>query len=165
MSGVPAVTLGLGSNLGNRLANLQAAVDGLAREGVHALACSRVWQTAPVGGPDGQPPYLNAVVRASTGLTPEDVLAAGHRIERERGRMRDVRWGPRTLDVDLLLYDDLVLEGADLTLPHPRIAERGFVVLPLLDIDPDPVLPTGVRLLDRAVEGAASPYAPPLRLP
>jgi 2-amino-4-hydroxy-6-hydroxymethyldihydropteridine diphosphokinase len=162
---VPTVTLGLGANLGDRLATLQAAVDALATAGVRAVACSRVWETVAVGGPSGQPAYLNAVVRASTDLSPEDVLAAAHRVEGALGRTREVRWGPRTIDIDVLLYDGLVRDDPDLTIPHPQMTERAFVVLPLLELDPDPVLPTGVRLRERAVEGDAHPFAPPLRLP
>lgn len=158
------VTLALGSNLGDRLANLQRAVDDLAAEGVHPLASSRIWETDPVGGPPDQPAYLNAVVRARTDLAPDQVLAAVHRVEDSLGRTREIRWGPRSIDVDILLVDDLVSDDPDLTIPHPRLAERAFVVLPLLDIDPDPVVPTVGRLLERSVEGAARPVAPPLRL-
>jgi 2-amino-4-hydroxy-6-hydroxymethyldihydropteridine diphosphokinase len=160
---VSTVTLGLGANLDDRLATLQAAVSALAAEGVHLVASSRVWETEAVGGPEGQAPFLNAVIRATTSLAPEEVLAAAHRVEAMLGRTREIRWGPRTIDVDVLLFDDLVLDDPELTIPHPRLAERAFVVLPLLDIDPDPVLPTGERLLDRPVDGAARPFAPPLR--
>lgn len=162
---MPTVTLGLGANLGDRLATLQAAIDALAAEGVRAIACSRVWETAAVGGPAGQPAFLNAVARASTDLPPEEVLGAAHRVEAALGRTREVRWGPRTIDVDVLLYDDVVCDDPQLTIPHPRMTERAFVILPLLDIDPDPVLPTGDHLLERPVEGDARPFAPPLRLP
>jgi 2-amino-4-hydroxy-6-hydroxymethyldihydropteridine diphosphokinase len=163
---VAVVTLALGANLGDRLASLQAAVDHLAADGVRTVACSRVWETAPVGGPDGQPAYLNAVVRAETDLDPRAVLDAAHRAEDDLGRVRRERWGPRTLDVDVLLYDDVRDDDPDLTIPHPRLTERAFVVLPLLDLDPEPVLPDGRRLLDLpAPPGEARPFAPPLRLP
>jgi 2-amino-4-hydroxy-6-hydroxymethyldihydropteridine diphosphokinase len=122
-----------------------------------------VWETDPVGGPAGQPPYLNAVVRMSSDRTPEEVLDAAHDVEDALGRTRELRWGPRTIDVDVLLIDDLVIDDPGLTLPHPRLAERAFVVLPLLDIDPDPVLPTGERLLNLPLDGVARPFAPPLR--
>jgi 2-amino-4-hydroxy-6-hydroxymethyldihydropteridine diphosphokinase len=164
MSEVSTVTLALGSNLGDRLATLQRAVDGLAAEGVRPFVSSRVWESDPVGGPPGQPSYLNAVIRATTTLMPEDILVAVHRVEDDLGRTRDVRWGARTIDVDVLLVDDLMRDDPDLTIPHPRLADRAFVVLPLLEIDPDPVVPGVGRLLERSVEGAARPVAPPLRL-
>lgn len=157
------VTLGLGSNLGDRLTTLRAACAGLAERGLQLVASSRVWETEPVGGPSGQPPYLNAVVRMVTDLEPSEVLTAAHDVEDALGRTRDVRWGPRTIDVDVLLIDALVIDDVALTVPHPRLGQRAFVVLPLLDIDPDPVLPTGERLLDRPVDGVARPFAPPLR--
>jgi len=160
---VPVVTLGLGSNLGDRLATFRSAVDALAGRGLRLVASSRVWETDPVGGPVGQPPYLNAVIRVTTDLAPLEVLVATQEVEAGLGRTRDVRCGPRTLDIDVLLIDDLISDDPELTVPHPRLAERAFVVLPLLDIDPDPVLPTGERLLDLPIDGAARPYAPPLR--
>ena len=163
---MPTVTLGLGANLGDRLGALQHAVDLLAERGVRTAASSRVWETSAVGGPGGQGPYLNAVVRAETGLDPGGVLEAAHAVESALGRTREVRWGPRTIDVDILLIDDEVLEEPTLTVPHPRLAERAFVVLPLLELDPDPFLPGGVRLLDLpAPHGDAHPAYPPLRLP
>ena len=163
---MPTVTLALGANLGDRLAALQRAIDVLDAEGVRATASSRVWETAPVGGPEGQPAFLNAVVRAESSLDPSGVLDAAHAAERALGRVRDVRWGPRTLDVDVLLYDELVIDDPTLTIPHPRMTERAFVLLPLLDLDPDPKLPDGRRVLDLpSPDGEARPFAPPLRLP
>jgi len=159
-------TLALGANLGDRLRSLQAAVDQLADEGVRAVASSRIWETEPIGGPSGQPPYLNAVIRADTELGAYDVLSAANRVEAALGRTREVRWGPRTIDIDVLLYDDLQHDDPELTIPHPRLTERAFVILPLLEIDPAPVLPDGTRILDLAVDGdGARPYAPPLALP
>ena len=161
-----AVTLGLGANLGDRLRSLQAAVDLLAAGGVRAVASSRVWETEPIGGPPEQPPYLNAVIRTETEVGPNEVLAICNHVEAELGRTRDVRWGPRTIDIDILLFDDLVVNEPALTIPHPRMTERSFVVLPLLELDPDPVLADGTRILDLAVDGdGARPYAPPLVLP
>jgi 2-amino-4-hydroxy-6-hydroxymethyldihydropteridine diphosphokinase len=160
---VAVVTIGLGSNLGDRLRMLGRAVTALTARGVRVTSSSRVWETEAVGGPEGQPPYLNAVVRAETDLPPRDVLAVALRVEQDLGRTREVRWGARTIDIDILLIDDLVLNDPDLIVPHPRIGERAFVVLPLLEIDPDPVLPDGRRLLDRPIDGAARPFAPPLR--
>jgi 2-amino-4-hydroxy-6-hydroxymethyldihydropteridine diphosphokinase len=159
--------LGLGANLGDRLATLQQAVDLLAERGVRAVASSRVWATAPLGGPADQPEFLNAVVEIDPdALEPEDVLAAAHAVEAALGRVREERWGPRTVDIDVLLWDDRKIDTADLTIPHPRLHERAFVVLPLLDLDPDPRLPDGRRLLELpAPQGEARPYAPPLALP
>jgi 2-amino-4-hydroxy-6-hydroxymethyldihydropteridine diphosphokinase len=158
--------LGLGSNLGDRLATLQRGIDLLAEEGVRAVASSRVWETDPVGGPPEQPAYLNAVVRVETSADPHGVLAAANRVEAASGRTRDVRWGARTLDVDVLLFDDVAMDDPVLTIPHPRMTERSFVVLPLLDLLPDPVLPGGRRLLELpSPHGAGRPFAPPLRVP
>jgi 2-amino-4-hydroxy-6-hydroxymethyldihydropteridine diphosphokinase len=163
---VHVVTLGLGANLGDRLATLQRAVDLLAEEGVRTVASSRVWTTEPVGGPPGQPTYLNAVVRAETALEAEEVLAAANRVEAALGRTREVRWGPRTIDIDVLLFDDEVRDEPELTIPHPRLGERAFVVLPLLDIEPDPVLPDGTRVLDLPIDpDGAEPTQPPLAIP
>src|SRR5206468_5115797 len=152
--------------LGDRLATLQRAVDLLAEQGVRVVASSRVWETEPVGGPEGQPPYLNAVVRAETELAVHDVLAAANRVEAALGRTREVRWGPRTIDIDVLLYDDLRHDDPELTVPHPRMTERAFVVLPLLDVDPAPVLPDGTRVLELTLDqDGARPVEPPLALP
>ncbi len=128
--------LGIGSNLGERLGYLQLAVDHLARtDGVTVVGVSPVYETAPVGGPE-QPDYLNAVVAVDTTLTPHDLLRAAHSIEAEAERVRTVRWGPRTLDVDVLLVGDERVDDPDLVIPHPRMAERAFVVVPLADLDP-----------------------------
>jgi 2-amino-4-hydroxy-6-hydroxymethyldihydropteridine diphosphokinase len=162
---MPSVVLALGSNLGDRLAALQRAVDLLAEEGARVVASSRVFETEPVGPP--QPEYLNAVVRAQTDLEPLELLSACQRVEELLGRVRAERWGPRTIDIDVLLYDDDVVDEPELTVPHPRMTERAFVVLPLLDLDPDPVLPDGTRLRDvrLASPTEAGLFAPPLRLP
>jgi len=124
----------LGSNLGDRLAELRAGVDLLARR-FPVLAVSPVYETDPVGGPE-QPAYLNCVVLLDTG-DPEVLLAAAHDAERSRGRLRTARWGPRTLDVDVISVDGRVQPDARLTLPHPRAHERAFVLVPWLDVDPD----------------------------
>jgi 2-amino-4-hydroxy-6-hydroxymethyldihydropteridine diphosphokinase len=129
--------LALGSNLGDRLAHLQLGVAELASSaGVRVTAVSRVYETAPVGGPP-QDTYLNAVVAIETTLDPHDLLHRGQAIEARAERVRVERWGPRTLDVDVLLVDDLRLETSDLTVPHPRMWERGFVLAPLRDVAPD----------------------------
>ena len=131
--------LGLGSNLGDRLAHLQLAVESLARvPGVSIVAVSNVYETAPVGGPP-QDPYLNAVVAIDTNLDPYELLRLGQEIEARAERERTERWGPRSLDVDVLLVGDARVESDDLTIPHPRMWERGFVLAPLRDVAPDRV--------------------------
>jgi 2-amino-4-hydroxy-6-hydroxymethyldihydropteridine diphosphokinase len=164
---VPRAFLGLGANLGDRLATLQQAVDLLAERGVRAIASSRVWATAPLGGPTDQPEFLNAVIEVDpAALDPGEALEAAHEVEAALGRVRQERWGPRTIDIDILLWGDRVSDDPDLTIPHPRLHERAFVVLPLLDLDPDPRLPDGRRLVELpAPQGEARPYAPPLALP
>jgi 2-amino-4-hydroxy-6-hydroxymethyldihydropteridine diphosphokinase len=160
---VATAYLGLGANLGDRLANLRRSVELLdAESGVDVVASSRVWETDPVGGPEGQPPYLNAVIRVETSLAPHELLEACHRVEATLQRVREVRWGPRTIDLDIVLFDDLAIDEPDLVVPHPRLAERAFVVLPLLELDPDPVLPDGRRLLEASPSGVARPFAPSL---
>jgi 2-amino-4-hydroxy-6-hydroxymethyldihydropteridine diphosphokinase len=161
------VVVALGANLGDRLGTLQRAVDLLAEHGVRAVASSRVWATEPMGGPPGQGEFLNAVIEVDPGArSPHDVLAAAHAVEGALGRVRTERWGPRTIDIDLLLWDDRTVATPELTIPHPRLTERAFVVLPLLDLDPDPRLPDGTRLVSLpAPAGAARPFAPPLAVP
>ena len=155
--------LGLGSNLGDRLANLQAAVDALQAEpGLRVAASSRVWETTPVGGPP-QPDYLNAVVRIETDLSARDLLDVARRVESRLGRIRKERWGARTIDVDVLLFDEEQIDEPDLVVPHPRMTERAFVLLPLLELEPDPMLPDGTRLKDVRVQtDGVTPSAPPL---
>jgi len=143
------VLLGLGSNLGDRDANLVAALDHLEEENALAvLAMSRIRTTAPVGGPP-QGDYRNAAALAETHLPPRKLLAALQRAEQRCGRRADgARWGPREADVDLLLYGDEVIDEPDLVVPHPRMAERRFVLEPASEIAPDmvhPVLRTTVR--------------------
>ena len=127
--------LGLGSNLGDRLAHLQAAVDGLARApGIEVAAVSPVYETVPVGGPP-QDDYLNAVVALDTELTPRALLDVAQRLEADEHRVRRERWGPRTLDVDVLVVGDEVVDEPDLVVPHPRLRDRAFVLVPLADLD------------------------------
>ncbi|HVE99680.1 MAG TPA: 2-amino-4-hydroxy-6-hydroxymethyldihydropteridine diphosphokinase [Mycobacteriales bacterium] len=134
----PRAAVGLGANLGDRLAALQRAVDELADSG-RVVAVSAVYETAPVGGP-AQPDFLNAVVVVETSLPADQLLGRCQRIEHTAGRVRGERWGPRVLDLDLIAYDDAVSVDPLLTLPHPRAAERAFVLVPWLDADPDATL-------------------------
>ncbi|GAA3751935.1 2-amino-4-hydroxy-6-hydroxymethyldihydropteridine diphosphokinase [Spinactinospora alkalitolerans] len=131
------VVLSLGSNLGERLDNLQGAVDSLFdASGLRLVALSPVYETAPVGGPE-QDAYLNVVVVADTLLTPVTLLERAQSVEEAFQRVRDVRWGPRTLDVDIISYGGETSADPDLTLPHPRAHERAFVLRPWADVDPD----------------------------
>ena len=132
------IAFGLGANLGDRVAALQGAVDIIAPE-LEDAKVSRVYETAPVGGPE-QPNYANAVLIGRTDLPPMELLALAHRAEQEWSRTREIRWGPRTLDVDILDIEGVVSEDPTLTLPHPRAVERAFVVVPWLEIEPDAVL-------------------------
>jgi 2-amino-4-hydroxy-6-hydroxymethyldihydropteridine diphosphokinase len=125
--------LGLGSNLGDRERYLREAVDSL--PGV--VQVSPLYETDPVGGPGGQGAYLNIVVEIATDLTPRELLGVCHRLESAAQRVRTERWGPRTLDVDILLYDDVRSDEPDLVIPHPRMWQRRFVVAPLRDIAPE----------------------------
>jgi 2-amino-4-hydroxy-6-hydroxymethyldihydropteridine diphosphokinase len=135
-----AVVLSLGSNLGDRLANLQLGIDMLARGDLDCMTVSSVYETVPVGGPD-QDEYLNAVVVAATALPARDVLRLATAAEAAAGRVRSIRWGPRSLDVDVIICDDELSADPELTLPHPRAHERGFVLMPWLELEPDAVLP------------------------
>lgn len=136
-----SAVLALGANLREPAQTLDAAVAALsALPGVTALRASPRAVTAPVGGPPGQPDYLNQVLTLRTTLSAWELLAVAHRLEQEHHRRREVHWGARTLDVDVIAYGDLVSDHPDLTLPHPRAAERGFVLLPWLWLDPDAVL-------------------------
>jgi 2-amino-4-hydroxy-6-hydroxymethyldihydropteridine diphosphokinase len=157
--------LGLGSNLGDRLENLQAAADALGREpGLRVVASSRVWETAPVGGPL-QPDYLNAVLRVETDGTARELLEAARRVESTLGRVRAERWGARTIDVDVLLYGQERIEEPDLIVPHPRMIRRAFVVVPLLELDADPPMPVGGSLTEiRLDTDGIAPVAPPLEV-
>jgi 2-amino-4-hydroxy-6-hydroxymethyldihydropteridine diphosphokinase len=129
--------LGLGSNLGDRWANLRGAVHALP----DVVARSSVYETEPIGGPDDQGPYLNAVVELSTERTARQLLEAGAAAEAAAGRVRTVRWGPRTLDVDVLWIDGVTVAEADLVVPHPRLWERAFVLVPLAELAPDVATP------------------------
>jgi len=158
--------LALGSNLGDRLESLRRAVELLdARPGIDVVRSSRVYETDPVGPP--QPAYLNAVVEVRTDLDPHALLKETQAVEHELGRVRAERWGTRTIDVDVLTFDEREIDEPELVVPHPRMHERGFVLVPLGELDPDPMLPgerklSALRLPPDAVLGVR-PFAPPLR--
>lgn len=138
--GVIPAYVAFGANLGEPVETLRAAAVALGRRpGVELVAGSPVYRTRPIG-PPGQPDYANAVARVETTHEPEALLDVLHAVEAEFGRVRDVRWGPRTLDLDLIWYDGEERTDERLTLPHPRAHEREFVLRPLVDLDPDLVL-------------------------
>jgi 2-amino-4-hydroxy-6-hydroxymethyldihydropteridine diphosphokinase len=141
--------LGLGSNVGDRRAMLQAAIEDLWGHGIQVLASSSVYETEPVGEVLDQPDFLNACVRVETGLAPEPLLDACKAVERMLGRAAGgVRHGPRPIDVDVLLYGDEDYESERLRIPHRELASRRFVLVPLLELDPELRLPDGRRLAD-----------------
>jgi 2-amino-4-hydroxy-6-hydroxymethyldihydropteridine diphosphokinase len=136
--------IGLGSNLGDRRALLRAAVASLAERG-DVAAVSDVYETEPVGGPDGQGPYLNLVVELATEDTPRRLLERCRELEQAAGRERAERWGARTLDADVLWVEGGRVEEPDLSVPHPRLWERRFVLAPLAELAPDLVTEDQVR--------------------
>ena len=141
--------LGLGSNVGDPAGHLREALHLLEAEGIEIDAVSSTYLTEPVGEVLDQPDFLNAAVRIRTGLEPEDLLDACKRVEAERGRSFEApRHSPRPLDVDLLLLGDVELSTDRLTLPHPEVATRRFVLAPLLELDPELTLPDGTRLAE-----------------
>jgi 2-amino-4-hydroxy-6-hydroxymethyldihydropteridine diphosphokinase len=146
------VLLGLGSNLGDRRRVLREAIDSL--PGVAAV--SGVYETDPVGGPRGQDRYLNMVVAIESEASPRQLLGMCHRIESAAGRVRVERWGPRTLDIDILWIDGETIDEPDLSVPHPRMFKRRFVLAPLHDVAPE-LLPDGWE--DHA-EGWVTPVEP-----
>jgi 2-amino-4-hydroxy-6-hydroxymethyldihydropteridine diphosphokinase len=134
--------IALGSNLGDRLENLRAGITGIGEAAeIDIVAVSPLYETAPVGGPENQGPYLNAALTADTTLDAAELLALLHRIEASRERRRVEHWGPRTLDLDLLVHGDLVADAPGLHVPHPRMHERRFVMVPVCDVAPDLVHP------------------------
>ncbi len=163
-SGSRSVVLALGSNLGDRLGNLQRGIDSLA-DALCAVAVSGVFETAPVGGP-AQGDYLNAVLLARSALPARAILARCGAAETAAGRVRTVRWGPRTLDVDIITCGAERSADADLTLPHPRAHERAFVLAPWLDVEPAAVLPGFGPVADllAAIPTAGVRRRPDLRL-
>ena len=139
--------LGLGSNVGDRLANLRAARDALGGHGVKVVQSSSAWETEPQGEVLDQPDFLNAALEIETDLGPEELLDAAKAVERGLGRERGgPKHGPREIDVDVLLLGDVPHHSDRLTLPHPEVLSRRFVLAPLIEIDPDLTLPDGTSL-------------------
>src|SRR4051812_12577261 len=134
--------VGLGSNLGDRQAYLDQAIETLENaDNISVTQVSSYYETEPLGGPAGQPDFLNAVAELETELSAEALLSVLQDIEKANKRVRQERFGPRTLDLDLLLYDDVVFKSQTLTLPHPRMHKRGFALEPLAEIAPELVHP------------------------
>jgi 2-amino-4-hydroxy-6-hydroxymethyldihydropteridine diphosphokinase len=161
--------LGLGSNVGERRQNLEQAVQALRRRGVEVRAASSVYETEPVGLVLDQADFYNACLRIETEPEPEELLDTCKAVEQDLGRVAGgVRHGPRVIDVDLLLIGSMEYRSDRLTLPHPEVSSRRFVLVPLLELDPDLALPDGTRL-DQALAALGPgqdvrPAGPPLRL-
>lgn len=157
--------LGLGANLGDRLESLRRAVALLEERGISVLRSSRVYETDPVGGP-AQPDFLNAVIEVEAPGSARELLDTCLAVEEEMGRVREERWGPRAIDVDLLTFGDEEHDEPGLRVPHPRMHERAFVLVPLLELEADPPLPGGRRVaelrLGPDVLAGVRPFAPPL---
>jgi 2-amino-4-hydroxy-6-hydroxymethyldihydropteridine diphosphokinase len=169
VSGARVGYVGLGSNVGDRRANLQAALDGLVRRGVAVTGSSCTYDTDPVGEILDQPAFLNACLRIETALEPLELLETCKELERELGRTADgVRHGPRLIDIDLLMLGDLEHSSDRLRLPHEQVLSRRFVLIPLLELDFDLRTPAGARLdealavldFDEGVRRAGPPLAP-----
>ena len=146
--------IGIGSNLDNPVAQVQRAFQALDDLPACAnIACSPLYRTAPIGGPPGQPDYINAVAALDTVLTADDLLKALQALETVQGRIRAVRWGARTLDLDLLLYGQMIRNDPWLILPHPRLHQRAFVLQPLHDIAPNLTIPGRGTLTELLASG------------
>ncbi|MEU5053043.1 2-amino-4-hydroxy-6-hydroxymethyldihydropteridine diphosphokinase [Streptomyces sp. NPDC021096] len=171
LSNPKRAVISIGSNLGNRLEILQGAIDALEdTPGLRVKAVSPVYETEPWGvEPGSQPSYFNAVVLVKTTLPPDSLLERGHAIEEAFERVREERWGSRTLDVDIVTYQDVVSDDPVLTLPHPRVHERAFVLVPWYDVEPEAVVPGHgpvAELLAGIDRGGVEPRADlELRLP
>lgn len=149
---MPKCAIALGSNLGDSLTTLQNTLKLLDRiSGIAVTRVSSWYKTAPVGPP--QPDYLNGCALLEAELNPEALLAKLLEIEQQFGRVRRERWGPRTLDLDLILFDDLILQTANLEIPHPRMRERAFVLVPLAEIAPDWLDPVSGKSIVQLLEG------------
>ncbi len=150
---MPRVAIALGSNRGDRAASLAAGREGLAARGIAWQVTSSIYETEPVGPVTEQGAFLNQVAVGETELPPQALLEVCLAVEQEQGRVRTVRWGPRTLDLDILLYDDRQIAEPGLIIPHPEMMRRAFVLMPLAEIAPDwPIPGTGKT----AAEGAAT---------
>ena len=137
--------ISIGTNMGDRQEYLKLAVTSLdATEGIESVETSSIYETAPVGVTD-QADFLNLVVRVGTVLTPLELLGECQRIEKELGRVRTIRWGPRTADLDILLYNNVSMDSETLSIPHPRMRERAFVLIPLTELAPDCLDPVTLR--------------------
>lgn len=145
--------IGIGSNVGDRVGFCRRAVTELEiAPGIAVDAISSIYETSPVGGPP-QRSFMNLVVRLETSLGPRELLEASQRIERRLGREEsDIRWGPRVVDLDVLLFGDEKVSEPDLEIPHPRLTERRFVLVPILEVDPEATDPWGARLADSLPE-------------
>jgi 2-amino-4-hydroxy-6-hydroxymethyldihydropteridine diphosphokinase len=165
---MPVVYLSLGSNLGDREARLRSAIGRLHGGETRVTAISSLYETEHAGhAPEPVPAYLNCALRAETSLTPEELLARSKRIEREGGRAETLGWMPRTIDIDLLLYDRETRATESLSLPHPRMFQRAFVLFPLIEIEPDlrwegtSVKAIALRLREQALSVCPSANWPP----
>jgi 2-amino-4-hydroxy-6-hydroxymethyldihydropteridine diphosphokinase len=159
---VRGIYIGLGSNLGNRLENLNKAVEALPPR-IHEMVASPVYETDPWGYLD-QPAFLNQVIEVETGLLPSDLLAGLKQIEQKLGRQATFRNGPRLIDMDIIMYGDWILDQDGLVIPHPRMHERAFVLKPLADLAADlchPILGRKIQdLLDNVDQKGVHPYSP-----
>lgn len=143
-----AVFIGLGSNVGNRNDNLKKAVEMLeSHSRIKVIKRSSIYETAPVGYVN-QPDFLNAVVKIETALSPRELIKVTKGVEEELKRKRKTKWGPRTIDLDILIYDDVVMDEPHLKLPHPEIVNRAFVLVPLYEIAAELALPGGKKIKD-----------------
>lgn len=145
--------IGLGSNMGDKLANLKKAIEGLGKiQGTKVLTVSSLYKTEPVGGVE-QDWFVNVVAEVETGLTPRELLNALLSIEKNLGRVRDIKWGPRIIDLDVLLYDDLVMDEEGLSIPHPYLHKRAFVLVPLAEIAPKVMHPKLKKTMSELMHG------------
>jgi 2-amino-4-hydroxy-6-hydroxymethyldihydropteridine diphosphokinase len=148
------VYLALGTNLGDRSANLRAAIKALSPE-INVIAKSKVYETPPWGY-DDQPTFLNMAVKCETNLEPESLLKRLKQLEVQLGREQSFRWGPRLIDIDILFYDNIILESESLIIPHPHLHERAFVLVPLADIAPDFIHPVLKKTIKELLTGVDS---------